>query len=385
MNKKIKQYLLLIGLLLCPVICFATNAKLNDVRILAENNTIRITLSLSQATHSRVFALSNPPRLVVDLTDTRLATSLDTLDLNAAHIKNIRIGYPGRELTRVVFDLKGPMQFTILSQQNTNQVVINLHSISRQPSLISVFKPTPLSMAKMPRLHPVVIVIDPGHGGNDPGAIGLQGTKEKNVTLAISKRLADLINQEPGMRAVLTREGDYYVGLRGRLKLARKGKADLFIALHADSYFNNHASGASIYALSQHGATNEAARWLAKRDNYSELGGVDLRELSDQSYLLRSVLIDLAQTATITDSLHLGNMMLTHLNHVTRLHYSHVEQAPFMVLKSPDIPSVLVEMGFISNVNEESHLRDENYQNKMALALFNGIRTYLKKYPMAGV
>ena len=209
--------------------------------------------------------------------------------------------------------------------------------------------------------------------------------KEKNVTLAISKRLAHLINQQPNMRAVLTRNGDYYVGLRGRLKLARKGNADFFVALHADSYFNDHASGASVYALSQHGATSEAARWLAKKDNYSELGGVDLRELSDQSYLLRSVLIDLAQTATITDSMRLGKGILSNLRDVTRLHYSRVEQAPFMVLKSPDIPSILVEMGFISNAQEELRLNNENYQDELAQALFHGIRNYLQKYPVASV
>lgn len=394
MNKKIKlrNYLLFIWIVVCPVVSYAFNAKLTDVQIHAANNDIRITLLLNQATHSQIFALSNPSRLVVDLKNTRLATSLKNLNLNAANIKNIRIGYPARDVTRIVFDLKEPMQFKMLSQQNSSEVVINLHSsntintlkkISRH--IMTSLQPTLVSTAKIPAAHPIVIAIDPGHGGNDPGAIGSEGTKEKNVTLAISKRLAYFINQQPGMRAVLTRHGDYYVGLRGRLNLARHENADLFIALHADSYFNNRASGASVYALSQHGATSEAARWLAKRDNYSELGGVDLRELNDQSYLLRSVLIDLAQTATITDSLHLGTIMLSNLKSVTHLHYSHVEQAPFMVLKSPDIPSILVEMGFISNANEESRLDNENYQNKIAFALFNSIRTYLKKYPVAGV
>jgi len=378
-NKNIKKYLLFIWLVAWPVLSHAFNAKLTDVRISAVNDDIRITLLLNQPTHSQIFALSNPPRLVVDLKNTRLATSLKNLDLNAANIKNIRIGYPGPNVTRVVFDLKAPMQFKTISQQNDNNVIINLHLIN-QTKKIS-YQPTKFLTAKTPTAHPAVIVIDPGHGGHDPGAVGSYGTKEKDVTLAISKRLAYLINQEPGMHAVLTRQGDYYVGLRGRLKLARNGNADLFIALHADSYFNNRAQGASVYALSPHGATSEAARWLARRDNYSELGGVDLRELSDQSYLLRSVLIDLAQTATITDSLHLGNIMLANLKNVTRLHYARVEQAPFMVLKSPDIPSLLVEMGFISNANEERRLQDKNYQNKIALALFNSVRTYLKKYP----
>jgi N-acetylmuramoyl-L-alanine amidase len=189
-----------------------------------------------------------------------------------------------------------------------------------------------------------------------------------------------LIEAEPNMRAVLTRNGDYFVPLIDRIKLARKGKADLFIAIHADSYFNTSSSGASVYALSRGGATSVAAKWLAQRDNYSELGGVDLGELEDQSYLLRSVLIDLAQTATITDSMRLGKSVLHSLDDVTRLHYSRVEQAPFMVLKSPDIPSILVETGFISNAKEEMHLRDPRYQDQIAQALLNGVRTYFRKY-----
>ncbi len=370
-----------------------SHSKLNDIRINSANNDLTITLLLNQNTHSQIFALSHPPRLVVDFTHTKLATSLKNLNLNNSPIKNIRIGYPGHDVTRVVFDLKVPAKFKMTSQHDNKTVVIHLNLLNQpslpapkisRPTTSSFQSPTPYT-TKVPPAHPIVIVIDPGHGGHDPGAIGSHGTKEKNVTLAISKRLAYLINQQPGMRAELTRNGDYYVGLRGRLKLARKGNADFFIALHADSYFNDHASGASVYALSQHGATSEAARWLAKRDNYSELGGVDLSELGDQSVLLRSVLIDLAQTATITDSLHLGSIMLSNLKQVTRLHYSHVEQAPFMVLKSPDIPSILVEMGFISNSNEEERLYNENYQNKVAMALFNSIRTYLKKYPSVGV
>lgn len=381
---------MLIVLIALPAIGHAHNARLNDVHVTTLNNTIRITLSLNEVTHSRIFALSNPPRIVVDLKDTRLATSLSHLDLKQANIRNVRIGYPGRDVTRVVFDLKAPAQIKVLSDQNDNRVVIDVHTINdmqkiTHPSTRPALQPVMLTKPDIPPSHPVVIVIDPGHGGHDPGAVGSDGVQEKNVTLAISRRLASLINRQPGMRALLTRDGDYYIGLRGRLALARKGNADLFIALHADSYFNNRASGASIYALSQHGATSEAARWLARRDNYSELGGVDLRELSDQSYLLRSVLIDLAQTATITDSLHLGNNMLSNLKEVTRLHYSRVEQAPFMVLKSPDIPSILVEMGFISNAREERRLNDKNYQDKVALALFDGIRIYLKKYHTTGV
>ena len=222
-------------------------------------------------------------------------------------------------------------------------------------------------------------MIDPGHGGKDPGAIGDRGTKEKDVVLAIGKNLAKIINQTPGMRAILTRDGDYYVSLRERLMKARKYKVDLFIAIHADSYFDNNARGASVYSLSRRGASTVAARWLAERENHDELGGVDLGELEDQSHMLRSVLIDLAQTSTTKDSLSLGASLLGSLEKVTSLHYSRVEQAPFMVLKSPDIPSLLVETGFISNPKEEKRLRDKFHQNKIAMALFQGILSYQSK------
>lgn len=374
-----KKFLLFVALFNFALTTYAASAKLTDIKIYSANDT-RIVFSLTQPVVHKAFTLSNPLRLVVDLKNTRLATSLNNLSLTQTTIKNIRIGYPAPNVTRIVFDLNAHTPLNPVTTQTQSAITVSLRNTTVATHNLPVVKK---ESAK--RQRPLVVVIDPGHGGHDPGAVGANGTKEKNVTLAISKRLAYFINQQPNMRAVLTRNGDYFVDLRGRLKLARKGNADLFVALHADSYFNNQAKGASVYALSQHGATTEAARWLARRDNYSELGGVDLRELGDQSYLLRSVLIDLAQTATITDSLRLGKIMLSDLRAVTRLHYTRVEQAPFMVLKSPDIPSVLVEMGFISNEGEEENLRDERYQNKMALALFNGIRSYLQKYPMVNV
>jgi N-acetylmuramoyl-L-alanine amidase len=229
------------------------------------------------------------------------------------------------------------------------------------------------------------IIIDAGHGGKDSGAVGKKGIQEKNVVLSIAKKLAKEINQEPTLRAVLTRNGDYFVTLRERLKLARKHKGDLFVAIHADAaYTGDSATGASVYALSPHGATSEAARWLARRDNYSELGSVELDALKDRSPVLRSVLIDLAQTATIRDSIRLGNNVLDALDHISSLHYSHVEQAPFMVLKSPDIPSILVETGFISNLYEEKRLANPLYQAKMAHALKLGIDQYMRKVAVLG-
>lgn len=223
-----------------------------------------------------------------------------------------------------------------------------------------------------------VVIIDPGHGGKDPGATGQRGTHEKNIVLAIGKDLYDDLAAQKGITPVMTRNGDYFVTLRGRLQLARKGKGDLFMAIHADAFSNLDARGATVFALSEHGATSEAARWLAQKENYSELGGVSL---SDKSYMLRSVLLDLSQTATIQDSLQFGYAELAALKKVSRLHENFVEQAPFMVLKSPDIPSLLIETGFISNRDEEAQLNDPSYQKQLASALAAGIVNYLQQNP----
>ncbi len=226
--------------------------------------------------------------------------------------------------------------------------------------------------------HVFTIVIDPGHGGKDTGAIGKRGMVEKNIVLSIAKKLANLINEQKKMRAILTRHGDYFVPLRRRLALARKKEADVFIAIHADGYLDHSAMGASVYALSQHGATSEAARWLAKRDHYAELDDIALDSLKDRSPMVRSVLIDLAQTTTIRDSLQLGKKILNALDDISSLHYPHVEQAPFVVLKSPDIPSILVEVGFITNPKEESLLANTNYQKQLAAALWRGTLAFYR-------
>lgn len=233
---------------------------------------------------------------------------------------------------------------------------------------------------------PVIIVIDAGHGGHDPGATGPHGIHEKNVVLAIARDLQELVDQQQGMHAIMTRDGDYYVGLRDRLALARKDKGDMFIAIHADAApeFSGEATGASVYALSLHGASSEAARWIAEKENYSELGGIDLDNIPDEDNMLRSVLIDLSQTATISDSLILGRSVLHQLAGLSPLHHDVVEQAPFMVLKSPDIPSILVETGFITTPYEEQHLQDPIYQHALAQAMLIGIKNYFNHFAPPG-
>lgn len=253
---------------------------------------------------------------------------------------------------------------------------VKAQPVARQP--IAIHHEPPRS------LRDVLVVIDAGHGGKDPGATGPRRNLEKHVTLNIAMKLKQLIDRQPGMRAVMTRKGDYYVGLRERLNIARKANADMFVSIHADAFNNRNSNGASVYALSQTGATSEAARWLAEKENYSELGGVDLSGLDDKNGLIRTVLLDLSQTATINAGIQIGDKVLYHLNQMTTLHHNKVEQARFMVLKSPDIPSVLVETGFISNPREEFNLTSPAYQTRLSRAIFEGVKRYFWDSPPHG-
>ncbi|MDX2220966.1 MAG: N-acetylmuramoyl-L-alanine amidase [Burkholderiales bacterium] len=238
----------------------------------------------------------------------------------------------------------------------------------------------PLEKGKKPGVARLItVVVDAGHGGEDPGARGRKGTKEKHITLTIAKRVKALIDAEPGMRAVLTRDGDYFIALHERVNKARKVQADIFVSIHADAFMQPHANGSSVFALSERGATSVAARWLAQRENEADLiGGVNL-DVKDP-YLAKT-LLDLSQTATINDSLKLGKAVLGEMGEINRLHKPHVEQAGFAVLKAPDIPSILVETAFISNPEEEKKLNDPKYQDKMAEAIVSGIKAYFAKNP----
>ena len=368
-----KKWLALVIFFL-PAIAFAKTA-LTDVNVENTLSSARITLKFTEIPKQHVFSLSNPERIVIDLTDTQLKKNLKEIHIPSVSIKNIRSGYPKPATLRLVFETDSLKQ--VKSSFQDNELIVDAYFFP-QKTKNSEKNPAPIKSASVKR--EIVVVVDAGHGGKDTGAIGKLGTREKDVVLAIAKQLAHLINKQPHMRAELTRDGDYFVTLRNRLNMAHKNKATLFIAIHADSYFDNSANGASVYSLSRRGATSEAARWLAKSENYSELEGVDLSDLETKDTLVRSVLIDLAQTATITDSVRLGTALLDALDDMTKLHRSRVEQAPFVVLKSPEFPSVLVETGFISNQHEELHLRDPQYQNKIAEAIYTGIHQYLKKY-----
>jgi N-acetylmuramoyl-L-alanine amidase len=392
-----------------PSVCAAFHGTISGVQVMPAADSTRIIFKMTTPNKYHVFLLPNPNRLVVDFEDVTLRADLKQLNFNHSIVNSARRGWPMPGTSRMVFDLSSRARYKTFSMTGNGetQLVVDVyaydapinvskplpqvttvtpaHAVTVKDFDIVALKPKPKpkqQMIEVVKPRPLVVVVDAGHGGKDPGTIGMHGTQEKNVVLAIALRLADLINEDPKLHASLTRSGDYFVTLKGRLQLARRDKADLFIAIHADSFFNDHSIGASVYALSQHGASSMQARWLADRENHSELGGVDLNGLGDHSYLLRSVLIDLAQTATIIDSVRLGTDMLTSLQSVTSLHYSRVEQAPFMVLKSPDIPSILVETGFLSNPMEEERLRDPDYRDKLAHALLAGIRQYVATHPM---
>jgi len=375
MNNWLQKFVMLI--LCVPLLAHAEiSAKITALKLTKIDHGVRVTVNCDQAIPYHFFTLNHPDRLVIDFENAHSKINLKDVGLNDVGVTSIRTGHPVPRTLRFVFALTSAGNAKIISQPDQNKLMIDV-KLSSNKSKKTVRNSPPVK-------HIITVVIDPGHGGKDPGALGAQNAREKNIVLSIAKRLAKLINHQPNMRAVLTRRGDYFVSLRERLALARKEKADVFVSIHADSFFNDQSTGASVYALSQRGATSEAARWLARRENYSELGGVNLSGLDDQSYVLRSVLIDLAQTATINNSLHLGTAVLGQLSNLSELHYRQVEQAPFMVLKSPDIASVLVETGFLSNPNEEKKLRDAAYQEKIAQAVLSGVRVYLNKYNPVG-
>lgn len=377
-------------MLTIPVQVFALSNRITSIQIPHHTLATQIIIQSSSPMQPHVFTLAHPNRLVLDFPNTQLAVKLKSLNITHTVINNVRSGAPVPSVLRLVFDINAPFNFNIMTKVPTQQLRVNITLPSTTIKIVKTVTTkrvivTKIETSTVTDNRFLTVMIDPGHGGKDTGAIGPSGIREKDVVLKISKQLADLINRTPKMRAVLTRNGDYYVTLHNRLVYARQNKADIYISIHADSFMNDWARGASVYALSKNGATSIAARWLARRDNYSELDNVPLNNLEDQSPLLRSVLIDLAQTVTVTDSMRLGASLLDEMDNVTMLHYPRVEQAPFMVLKSPDIPSVLVETGFISNPKEELRLRDQTYQKKMALSLFNGIRNYQKKYAIAGM
>jgi N-acetylmuramoyl-L-alanine amidase len=332
-------------------------------------------LDLSGAVQHQLFTLRDPERVVIDIANARLARHIPTAGQGL--VKEIRTGAREDGL-RVVLDMGERVQAkSFLVEPNEaygHRLVIDLSTAQQQAVRVP--------HAPVGADRDIVIAVDAGHGGDDPGAIGRSGTHEKTVVLAIARALARRINEEPGMRAVLVRDGDYFVTHRDRMLKARQQRADLFISIHADAYKDRSVSGSSVYVLSARGASNEAARWLAEKQNASDLiGGVSLADKDD---VLASVLLDLSQTASITASTTAAERVLAELDRVGEVRKRAVQHAGFIVLKSPDIPSMLVETAYISNPGEERRLRSPGHQDKLANAIHSGIREYFHANPPPG-
>ena len=347
--------------------------RLKNIRVWAAPDNTRVVFDLSSPVRHELRLLSKPYRVVIDLRNTAPLSILPHPALRDGYVQGIRHGQHNGFM-RVVLDLNQRVK------AKSFQLKPNKHYGHRLVVDVSDEKqsPPPLIKKRTPATgyRDIVVAVDAGHGGEDPGAIGTHGTYEKTVVLQIAKELVKMVNRERGMRAILTRKGDYYVPLRKRMELARRQKADLFISIHADAFTNRKVSGSSVYILSSRGASSEHARWLAEQENASDLvGGVSLDDKDNQ---LAAVLLDMSQTASEEASIDAAGKVLAGLKKVGKVHKPGVESAAFAVLKSPDIPSMLVETAFISNPQEEKKLRSSSYQKKLARAMASGIKRYFQ-------
>ncbi|MGA9855902.1 MAG: N-acetylmuramoyl-L-alanine amidase [Gammaproteobacteria bacterium] len=364
--------------LLWPVMVLAASANLLGAHFVPMYGQPALVFDFSAPVEHRIFTLSNPNRIVIDIDNVRLAASLPA---GQGVVKDLRSAVHDQSGLRVVLDLNA-RAIPRSQLQNTAsgaQLVINLYTNSPQLARIPVLT---VATAVPKTGRDIVVAIDAGHGGMDSGARGAHGLMEKTITLEIARRLAALVAKQPGFKPFLTRDGDYYLTLRQRIDRARAAHADIFISIHCDASRDHYADGATVYALSMHGASSEHARLLAERENDSDLlGGVSL---SNKSNMLASVLLDLSQTATIGASLDVGNRVARQLSKLGPMHRDDVQQAAFVVLKSPDIPSILVETDYITNPHEASLLTTSSYQAKVADAVLGGVINYFNQYPPPG-
>ena len=354
----------------------AQNNRINGVRIAANSAITRLVLDLNGPVKHNIFTLNNPARVVIDIQQVSLLRPLPSLKNKAnGLIHNLRSAPRGKGDLRVVLDLThmaNPKSILLKPSKGKGyRLVIDLKD-GRVDFAENKKRPV-----KPKQFRDVIVAIDAGHGGKDPGAVGRRGTKEKDVVLSVAKKLERLIQKEKGVKAVMIRSRDEYISLRGRIKKAREQNADLFISIHADAYRRRSASGSSVFTLSNKGATSEAAKWLANKENSAELFG-DI-SIKHHDKAVASLILELAQTSTIESSLDIGKDILVNLKRIGKVHRGRVEQANFAVLKSPDIPSVLIETAFLSNPNEEKKLRTRAYQQKLANAMLKGVNDYFKQ------
>lgn len=417
-NPKVRRTVLKAGgtlliSLLSPFPAFAS--QILAVRVWPSDDYTRVTLENDTNLKTNHFLLKNPDRLVVDVEGIDLNPTLKSLiakiQPNDPYIQQVRVGQNKPNVVRLVFDLKTEVNPQVFSLKPVGEyqhrLVFDLYPVNPPDPIAELIKkgqwsagmpngdtdthmPPAVAQVDPPYAEPKIdrspqvtrmltIALDPGHGGEDPGAIGRRGSYEKNVVLEIAKRLKKQLEEQPNIRVMLTRDADYFVPLHTRVKKARKVQADLFVSIHADAFIKPTASGSSVFALSEKGASSTAARWLANKENAADLiGGTNIKDHDKQ---LASVLLDLSTTAQISDSLKLGQAVLHQIGGINRLHKGAVEQAGFAVLKAPDIPSILIETAFISNPKEEAKLNDDAYQEKMARAITKGITNYFAKNP----
>lgn len=409
-------------LLVFSVSCAFAGTEIISARVWPARDYTRITLESNAPIRFTLLTVKNPERVVLDLEEISSGPALNEIANKVAaddpYIKAVRVGRHKPGVVRLVLDLKSEVNPQVFNLKPVGEyghrLVLDVYPMEPQDTLMQLAlkgeagavpapektpenaaasaKPgEPAAIAKAPEPQKparkpkpeverlITIAIDAGHGGEDPGARGRRGTYEKHITLAVAKKLKALVDEAPNMRGMLVRDGDYFIPLHMRVQKARRVHADLFVSIHADAYIKPHARGSSVFALSERGATSAAARWLAKKENDADLiGGVNL-DVKDP--YLKQTLLDLSQTATINDSLKVGKAVLSELGGINRLHKDLVEQAGFAVLKSPDIPSILVETAFISNPEEEEKLRDEAYQDRLARAILEGIQRYFATNP----
>ncbi|MGE6190011.1 MAG: N-acetylmuramoyl-L-alanine amidase [Gammaproteobacteria bacterium HGW-Gammaproteobacteria-9] len=380
-------------------------SDVQSVRLWRAPDNTRLVFDLSGPVEHKIFTLTAPDRLVIDVTGATLKAELDKLALQNTPVASLRAGQHDANTLRVVVDLHAPVSpksFSLApNQQYGHRLVVDLFDqataarAATQPPVTATpatpaapVSPT-LPAVKLPATggskRDIVIAIDAGHGGEDPGAIGPGKVYEKHVVLQISKELQRQINADKGFRAELVRTGDYFIPLRKRTEIARKKGADLFVSIHADAAPRSAAYGASVFALSDRGATSETARWLADSENRSDLiGGAGNVSLGDKDQMLAGVLLDLSMTASLSSSLNVGQKVLSNMGRITPLHKRRVEQAGFMVLKSPDIPSILVETGFISNPSEAKKLQTASHQQSLARSIHSGVRQFFHENPPPG-
>lgn len=375
--KDFKGIILLLGLFFVVNSVSAQQLNVNSLRFRTAPNHTRLVFDISGPPKYKIFLLNNPKRLVIDISNTTLRYKIIQPPAKHSLFAHIRSSQRNQKDLRIVLVLKNtikPKGFVLQpNKMYGHRLVVDLLKKTK-------LKPK-LKIIQQNKYRKIIVAIDAGHGGDDPGALG-SGIQEKMVVLSIAKKLANYINSSPSMRAILIREGDYYVGLRKRMQIARAANADLFLSIHADAFKNPKVKGASVFTLSAHGASSEAARWLANQENSSDLvGGISL---DDKDSDVASVLLDFSQTATQGVSYKIAGRILKNLDKIGELHKQIVQKARFVVLKSPDIPSILVETAFISNPAEARKLNNNKHQSKIARAIYKGVAEHfnLQKLPV---